>query len=173
MNNLNYEIVRSKRRTVAIEVCLDGTVKVRCPQKCSNREIEKFVAEHKAWIEKTVEQQRLRSYNRPAEPTADEVKALKQKAKTYIPKRVKYFEGLTGLKATSVKITSAKTRHGSCNAKNGLCFSWRLMLYPEDAIDYVIVHELAHTVHHNHSRRFWSLVQQIMPDYKERKRLLK
>ena len=78
-----------------------------------------------------------------------------------------------GLKPTSVKITSAKGRFGSCSAKNGLCFSWRLMAYPERAVRYVVVHELAHIAHHNHSPAFYALVEKYMPDYKERQKLLK
>ena len=61
----------------------------------------------------------------------------------------------------------------SCSGKNRLCFSWRLMDYPEEAIDYVVVHELAHIRHHNHSRDFYALVASILPDYKERQALLR
>lgn len=158
---------------MALEVSLDGSVTVRVPLKCSEREVEGFIEQHKVWIEKAKSRQQKRAANRPKEPTKEEISALKQKAKETIPLRVRYFEELTGLKASSIKITSAKARFGSCNAKNGLCFSYRLMLYPDSAIDYVIVHELCHTVHHNHSRQFWNLVAKIMPDFKKRQQLLK
>lgn len=170
---MQYKILRSKRRSVAIEVALDGSVIVRCPLRYSDKAIGAFVLQHKSWIEKTVDKQLSRSKMLPKEPTKDEQVLLKHRALEYIPQRVKYFENLTGLKATSVKITSAKKRFGSCNNKNGLCFSLRLMLYDKSAVDYVIIHELAHTVHHNHSKKFWQLVEQIMPDYKERIKLLK
>ncbi|MEG1614194.1 MAG: M48 family metallopeptidase, partial [Oscillospiraceae bacterium] len=74
---------------------------------------------------------------------------------------------------TAVKITSAEKRFGSCSGKNSLCFSYRLMQYPQDAIDYVIVHELAHIKHKNHSKNFYELIEQYMPDYKERNAILK
>jgi predicted metal-dependent hydrolase len=72
-----------------------------------------------------------------------------------------------------VKITSAKTRFGSCSGKNNICFSYILMQYPEQAIDYVVLHELAHTRHHNHGPKFWALVEKYMPDYKQRRQMLK
>ena len=62
---------------------------------------------------------------------------------------------------------------GSCSGKNSISFSWRLMQYPEAAIDYVVVHELAHIRHHNHSAAFYSFVEKILPDYRERARLLR
>ncbi|MBE6798583.1 MAG: M48 family metallopeptidase [Ruminococcaceae bacterium] len=173
MTDTDYKVLRSKRRTVALEVALDGSFTVRCPLKCTDREIAKFVEQHQSWIEKTRLRQLNRAADRPKEPTEEETKALKQKAKAVIPERVRYFEQLTGLRSTSVKITSARTRFGSCSMKNGLCFSYRLLLYPDDAVDYVIIHELCHTVHHNHSQKFWDLVERIMPDYKTRKKLLK
>lgn len=173
MSGLSYRVIRSKRKTVALEVSLNGAVTVRCPLKCSDGEIEKFVESHRGWILKTLEKQRIRANNRPKEPTAEEINILKKRAKEYIPVRVNYFEGLTGLKAESVKITSAKARFGSCGPKNNICFSYRLMLYPCDAVDYVIVHELCHTAEHNHGPNFWALVQSIMPDYKKRRNLLK
>ena len=78
-----------------------------------------------------------------------------------------------GLKYGRIKITSAKTRYGSCSIDKNICFSYMLMLYPEAARDYVIVHELCHLVHMNHGRKFYDLLAKFMPDYKERKRLLK
>lgn len=78
-----------------------------------------------------------------------------------------------GVSPTGIKITSAKKRFGSCSGKNSLCFSFMLMQYPEEAVDYVVVHELAHIRHHNHSRDFYRFIEKYMPDYKEREKLLK
>ena len=77
------------------------------------------------------------------------------------------------LTPASVKITSARTRFGSCSGKNSVCFSWYLMRYPDEAIDYVVVHELAHLRHHDHSPAFYALVERYLPDWRERMRLLK
>ena len=78
-----------------------------------------------------------------------------------------------GVEYGSVKITSAQKRFGSCSGKNNICYSYILMQYPIEAIEYVVVHELAHTVHHDHSRDFYNLIAEYMPDYKQREKLLK
>ena len=72
-----------------------------------------------------------------------------------------------------ITITSAKTRFGSCSSKGNISYSYRLMLYPEEAREYVVVHELAHLLEMNHSKRFYAVVEKYLPDYKLRRRLLK
>lgn len=96
----------------------------------------------------------------------------KQAAKL-IRERVAYFAKQFKLDIKSVRITSARTRWGSCSPKGTLSFSWRLLMTPPDVIDYVVVHELAHTIHHNHSTRFWDLVEKWMPDFRERRKQLR
>ena len=73
----------------------------------------------------------------------------------------------------TVTITGAEKRFGSCSARNSICFSWRLMQYPDEAVDYVVVHELAHIQEKNHGRAFYALVGRYMPDWRERRALLK
>ncbi len=170
---MQIEIIRSKKRkTLALEVRKSGVLTVRAPFKTADSVILKVIDEKREWIAKAFENIQRREQNHP-EPTADQIKQLKQIAKEYLPKAVEYYGNLMGLKPTSVKITSAKGRFGSCSGKNGICFSYRLMMYEKEAIDYVVVHELAHIKHHNHSASFWKLVEKYMPDYKERRRLLK
>ena len=96
----------------------------------------------------------------------------KQAAKI-IGERTALFAKRYQLPVEKIRITSARTRWGSCSPKNTLSFSWRLVMTPLDVIDYVVIHELAHTVHHNHSKRFWTLVGTWMPDYKERRKRLR
>ncbi len=86
---------------------------------------------------------------------------------------VKHYTDTYGFHHTGITVTGARTRWGSCSPSNRLCFSWRLILTPETVIDYVVVHELCHTVEKNHSARFWNKVGAILPDYKARKQLLK
>ena len=90
-----------------------------------------------------------------------------------LPPKVEHYAALMGVRPVGVTITAAKTRFGSCSAKNRLCFSLYLMRYPEDAVDYVVVHELAHIRHHNHSPAFYALVARFMPDYRRREALLR
>jgi len=97
----------------------------------------------------------------------------KKQAKAYIPQRVSRLAALYGFEYQRIRITSARTRWGSCSSRGTLSFTWRLVMAPEDMIDYVIVHELVHLRIHNHSREFWTQVGLLMPDYKEKRLWLK
>lgn len=169
---MTYEIVRSRRRTVALEVTREGRVLVRAPLRMPQGEIERFVASHAAWLEKAQAKVAARLAAHPP-LTEQETAALRQRAKELLPDRVAHYAAIMGVTPTSVKITSARTRFGSCSGKNGICFSLYLMQYPEEAIDYVVVHELAHIRHHDHSPAFYAEVAKVLPDYKERMKLLK
>ena len=169
---MTYEIVRSRRRTVALEVTREGRVLVRVPLRMPQGEIERFVASHAAWLEKAQAKVAARQAAHPP-LTEQEIAALRQRAKEVLPGRVAHYAAIMGVTPTSVKITSARTRFGSCSGKNGICFSLYLMQYPEAAIDYVVVHELAHIRHHDHSPAFYAEVAKVLPDHKERMKLLK
>lgn len=171
VKKLNYTVKRSYRKTVGLEVKRDCTVLVRAPYGMSGAEIDKFVTKYSGWIEEKLSAVRKRADLDERIDAREE--ELRLAAKERIPWLVSEYSDIMGLKPTSVKITSAKGRFGSCGAKNGLCFSWRLMAYPERAVRYVVVHELAHIAHHNHSPAFYALVEKYMPDYKERQKLLK
>ena len=166
-----YQIIRSSRRTLGLQV-KDGSVLVRAPYFVSDTKIRQFVAEHEAWIEKTIQKQQNRAAAYP-EPTESERKAYIQQAKTILPERVSYYSRIMGLYPTGIRITGAKTRFGSCSSNGRLCFSWRLMRYPPEAIDYVVVHELAHLRHMNHGPAFHALVESVLPDHRQRRSLLR
>ncbi|MCL2816165.1 MAG: M48 family metallopeptidase [Oscillospiraceae bacterium] len=87
--------------------------------------------------------------------------------------KVGKYAGFMNVKPAAVKITSAKTRWGSCSGRDNLNFSWRLVMADENVIDYVVVHELSHIKEHNHSPHFWKIVENVLPDYKERQNKLK
>jgi len=93
-------------------------------------------------------------------------------AQRHISERVQKYSSQYNIPFEKIRITSAERRWGSCNNKGNLRFSWRLAMAPQDVIDYVIVHELAHIKHLNHSRAYWQEVIAIMPDFKDRKRWL-
>lgn len=169
---MDYEIVRSKRRTLALQLMPDGRVLVRAPLRVSEDSISKFVQSHELWLARAKERQAARQAKYP-EPTEEERKALIAKAKAVLPSRIAHFSALLGLSPTAVRITSAKTRFGSCSGKNSLSFSWRLMQYPDEALDLVVAHELCHIAHHNHSPAFYALLASVLPDYKERMKLLR
>lgn len=170
---LEYTVRRSSRKTLSLEITRDLTVLVRSPLRLPKHEIDRFVEGHAGWIVQHLEKQRLHLENGPFRPlTAAEEDTLRRRAKEYLPGRVALFSRLMGLTPTGLKITGAQKRYGSCSGKNSLCFSFRLMLCPPEAIDLVVVHELAHIRHKNHSREFYDCIASILPDYIARRKLL-
>ena len=167
-----YRLVRSGRRTLALEITRECEVVVRAPMRLSQSRIDQFVADHGDWIAEHLERQRRRRAAHP-EPTEEERREYIRRAREELPGRVARYAALMGLTPAGVAVTGARTRFGSCSGKNRLCFSWRLMQYPEAAIDYVVVHELAHIRHKDHSRAFYACVEQVLPDWRERRELLR
>ena len=169
----NFELIRSRRRTLALEITKDCRVLVRAPLRLSKAKIDAFVSSHEAWIQTHLEQQRQRAASAPPPPTPEEITTLKARARAILPEKVAYWSQKMGVRPTGLKITTARKRYGSCSGKNSLCFSCFLMNCPEEAIDLVVVHELCHIREKNHGPRFYALLEQYLPDYKERKKLLK
>ena len=166
----DYTLIRSKRKSVAIQVDVDCNIIVRAPLRLSQKEIDKILLDKKSWLEKTIISQREKKQELK-EYSDDEIKLLRKKAKGIIPQKVEYYANIMQVQPLSVKINSAKKRYGSCSGTNNLNFSLYLMDKDERFIDYVVVHELAHIKHHNHSKEFYSFIEQFMPDYKERMKL--
>ena len=169
---MDYTLIRSRRKTLAIQVKPDLTVVVRAPQRTSLKAIDAFVAKQADWLSRALARQQASLLAHP-EPDAQALAALKAQAAAHIPERVAHFAALMGLEPRGVKITAARTRFGSCSGKNSFCFSCRLMEYPSVAIDYVVVHELAHIVHKNHGKDFYALVAAYLPDWQSRRTLLR
>lgn len=168
---MDYKLIRSKRKTIELSIGDDFVPLVKAPLKMSTEDIEKFVSKHQKWIEKHV--LKKREHAEKFSLNDEEIIVLKTKALPYLTERTDYFAKIMGVKPTGIKITSAEKRFGSCNAKNSICYSWRLMQYPAEAIDYVVVHELAHIKHKNHGKEFYRLIENFLPDYKNREKLLK
>ena len=164
-----YTLIFSERRTLSLELRPDGQVVVRAPRSVSEAEVAAWVASKEGWLNK----QRERLSSLPPPPTEEQIRSWRCQAEREIPARVARWAEIIGVRPHSVKITAAKKRFGSCSGKNGLCFSLYLMAYPPEAIDYVVVHELCHIVHKNHSARFHSLVKCYLPDAEARRALLR
>jgi predicted metal-dependent hydrolase len=168
----NYQFVRSHRKTLSLEITKDCAVLVRAPMRISTADIDAFVRAHEDWISTHLDVQRRRREAAPPPPTAEEITALKAKARIVLPQKVAYYAQKMGVAPQGVKITAARTRYGSCSARNSLCFSCFLMDCPEEAIDLVVVHELSHIRHKNHGPQFYQQLSGVFPDWKERKKLL-
>jgi predicted metal-dependent hydrolase len=209
------QLIRTKRKTIALIVRPDGSLLVRAPLRATNHSIQEFVSKNSQWIQKTrarikaVAPTPARQYvpgeefeylgiSYPLEIIENQNKFLlledgkfklsaavqdkaasvfehwyKEQARQILNERVEFFAQQNGFRYSKVGITSARTRWGSCSANGALNFSWRLIQAPMEAVDYVVVHELVHTVIHNHSRKFWSRMEQTMPDYGERRKWLR
>ncbi len=169
MKEICYRIIRSSRRTVAIQIQTDGTVLVRCPYSMSDSRVEGLVVSKERWIRKKLAQQ-------PAQiqqMSREQVRTLADKALQYIPQRVAYYAGVMGVTYGRVTIRNQHTRWGSCSSKGNLNFNCLLMLAPAQVVDYVVVHELCHRLHMNHSAAFWETVAKHMPDYTQWRKWLK
>lgn len=168
---MEIKVIKSKRKTISLSVDDNLNAVVRAPYGVSNEKINDFVENNREWL--MIATERKKAQLERTDLSDEEIQDLIHLAKDVIPKRVEYYSQIMNLCPTGIKITKAKKRFGSCNGKNSLCFSCFLMKYPMEAVDYVVVHELAHIKHHNHSKDFYNLINHYMPDYKQRENLLK
>lgn len=161
------EIIRSKRKTMSAEIQPDGKVLVRAPMKLPGREIERFLTEKSKIIEKHVQKRFAEneefSHTRPF--TSAEIRKMADMAVEIIPQRVAYFAELMGVKYNRITIRNQKTRWGSCTAGGNLNFNCLLVMTPPEVLDSVVVHELCHILHRDHSKAFYADVYKVFPDY--------
>ena len=169
----DVNIIRSNRKTIAIEIKSDCTVIVRAPIGMGNGEIQRFISDKACWIEKHLAMAGQKQTITMDKLTDAEIRELADMAMQDILVRVKRFAPLIGVTVGKVTIRSQKTRWGSCSAKGNLNFNCLLMLCPEEVRDYVVVHELCHRKEMNHSARFWAEVEKTLPDYPYRRKWLK
>jgi predicted metal-dependent hydrolase len=204
------QLIRSKRRTISLEINQDGSLIVRAPQHAPIEEIHTLVNSKKNWIIK--KQNLAYELAQEAPPkqfvsgemflylgklhqlniVADQVDPLvlngnfllaaesqrsarqvfeiwyRKQAAQVIKPRTAILAEQNGFTVSIIRINGAKTRWGSCGPKGSLNFPYRLVMAPEDVIDYVIIHELVHLRTRDHSKSYWRVVQGIMPDYKTR-----
>lgn len=179
MDHTDYEItlIRSRRKSLAIEITPELQVVVRAPARMPVREINAFVQEKDDWIrahlQQMAEKKRLREQYREQALSKEELQELATQAMKLIPQKVHYYAQIIGVTYGRVTIRNQRTRWGSCSGKGNLNFNCLLLLMPEEVLDYVVVHELCHRKEMNHSARFWEEVEKILPDYRQRRKWLK
>lgn len=174
-SQISYQIIRSSRKTMSLEIKADGSVVVRAPLRLSEAKIQKFVEEKQEWILKNLEkiQKRDAQKENVQKLSTLERQHLQNKACVVIPRRVAYYAEKLGVSYGKITLRQQKTRWGSCAANGNLNFNWLLILAPPEVLDYVVVHELCHRREMNHSQAFWKEVEKILPDYRERQKWLK
>lgn len=173
---LEIIVKKSFRKTISLSIEDDGVVLVRAPSFLSNARIEKFVQSKEAWLKKSLKKvkdrkEKAKEFNALLDP--NKTKEYRERARTLLTERIDYFAEKHGLEYSRIRISSAKTRWGSCNRNNGLNFNWKLLFTPPDVQDYLVVHELAHTIHKDHQASFWRFVKIMHPNYKESQKWLK
>jgi len=202
--NYKYDVVRSSRKSIAVIISTENKITVRCGWDVRLEQIEKFLDEKSAWIEKTVLQNSKKLafnddvleyrkiyvagktvplvYGTENRIDADCVSVINNECiepifiKVYsdnFKTRVGQWALKSKLSPASVSVKNYKGRWGCCDANNNLIFNYKLFMLPHGLQDYVIVHELCHTICHNHSHAFWRLVEEIMPDYLQRRKELR
>ena len=164
-------VIRSKRKTLAIQVTPDGQVIVRAPLRMSRAKIDEFLAEKRLWIEKHLAE----SAGTGSEPpfTDEEIRALADRALAEIPPLVRRLAPSAGVDYGQITIRNQRTRWGSCSSAGNLNFNCLLVLCPPEVMEYVVVHELCHRLHMDHSAAFWKEVERVCPEYKEARAWLK
>lgn len=129
-----YKLIRSKRKSISLEISKNLDIIVRSPYGFPKSEIDRFVTSKNDWITKNLEKIKARTEKYPSQVSEDEVKSLIEKAKKILPDKVAYYSKLMNLYPTALKITAAKTRFGSCSGKDSICFSYLLMRYPDEPL---------------------------------------
>lgn len=157
-----YPIIRSNRKTIAIQITPDGQVVVRCPRGVSDSRVREFVHAKTPWI-----RCHLAKLPAPAPKfTAEEIRALKSTAAAFLPQLAAHHAPRMGVTYGSITIRAQRTRWGSCSARGNLSFNALLALVPPEVAEYVVVHELCHRRHMDHSTAFWQEVEAFLPNYR-------
>ncbi len=205
---MQYQVIKSKRKTMAIVIKPDGMVVIRAPLKTTIKNISELINKYQHWIERKLSQtNNIQKHNtelyflgrayqlemledkfsnvelgiNTIKSYADSIEEhkiklidwYKSQAKLLVMPLLDKYQKLLALKPQSIKITTAKGRWGSCNSKGNLCFSYRVAMLPEFVIEYIVIHELCHLRHLNHSSLFWELVASTYPQYKSAEKWLK
>ncbi len=164
---ITYTLIRTKRKTLTLQINIHWDLIVRSPLKVSLKQIEEFIMKKINWIQK----HKIQIQNKTPKKilSANEIKFHKKTLKEYIIPRVQLLWQWKNLpQITSIKITQSEWRWGSCSSKNWLCFSYRLAEFIDSPfIDAIIIHELAHLIEKNHQKPFWNLVYSWMPEYEK------
>ena len=169
--DISYTLIRSSRKTISIVIRPNGEVEVRCPRRCSKRDVDAFLLSKEDWIRKHLETIAARPQIPALSP--EQLRELAKQAAEVLPERVQHFANIMGVTVGRITIRSQRTRWGSCSAQGNLNFNCLLMLCPEEVRDYVVIHELCHRKHLNHSADFWAEVERYCPDYRIHRKWLK
>ena len=175
MSEPSYRVVRSRRKTLSLEITPRGEVLVRAPLHTSAAVIRGFVEGKRSWLEKHLARVRARMAAAEAGQrlTEEERNDLRERARPVFEARADHFAPLLGVSRGKITVRTQRSRWGSCSAAGNLSFNALLLLAPPEVLDYVVVHELCHRKEMNHSPRFWAEVERLAPDWKQHRKWLR
>ncbi len=163
----NAEMIRSRRKTVSLQIAEDGHLIVRAPLRCSDKDIVSFIERSEKWIK--THTAKVLQHNRELEQlesfSEQDIHDMAQKALEAIPERVKFYAEKLGVTYGRITIRNQRTKWGSCTSKGNLNFNCLLMAAPPEVLDSVVVHELCHLLHMNHSKEFYTAIYSVFSDY--------
>lgn len=168
-----YTLRKSKRsKHLRLRIYGDGRVVMTAPWWLSGRVIEKFFKDKSEWIrEKLDGLKRVRP--QASKFTREDYLARKEEARVLVEERIAHYNAIYGFPLNRISIRHQKTRWGSCSSRKNISINYKIIYLPQAMQDYLIVHELCHLRELNHSPKFWALVAQTVPDYREVKRALR
>lgn len=175
LEKIEYIIKKSRRTTISVQITPDQKLLVKAPAYTSIKEVEDFLREKRDWIIKQINRTKVTSQQAAQMGILSdkEIRKLKRDAKKIIPERVEYYAKLSGITYNRIFIRLQKSRWGSCSVEGNLNFNALLALMPLGVLDSVVVHELCHRRHMDHSKAFYDEVLEIFPDYKKWDKWLK
>jgi len=171
-----YEVRLSRRaKRMSFVVHWNGRCELILPErkKISKWAISLFIRSHHGWIVRNILKQQKKADKIPLQHQGIPVKVVSEKSLETVQSYIDHYCSIYAFKPKGTKVRSYKTRWGSCSQNNQLRFHYKLSLLSNELIEYVVIHELCHTIHFNHSKQFWSLVEEFCPQYKERRKKLK
>jgi len=172
----NYRLIRSRRTTLSLTLNDNGVVIIRAPYILSIKSVENFIIKKQNWIKR---KQILIKKNRAEKErfnmlvNKENLANIKKSAKGKLLNQLDCLSKKHRYPYSTMRLSGAKTRWGSCSSRNSINLNWKIMFAPPQVIDYLIIHELVHTKHKNHKKVFWEAVKKIHPTYKNDNKWLK
>jgi predicted metal-dependent hydrolase len=161
-------VTRAHTNRLSVKIEPNGTIEATIPWYATLIALRSLIEKNRHILRKNLKKlPEIKCYSEV------EIKQIRQKARRFIPARVDFLARKFGFKYGKVSLRNQKTRWGSCSSQNNISLNIALVLLRPALIDYVILHELAHTQHKNHSAEFWNSLERISPDYKRLRRELK
>ena len=176
--NINYILKTSRRAKQArLVVYCDGSLMATKPWKMSEKTVEEFIIKKANWILSKMEHfkqfKKNNFFERDSKGEREKYLKHRNEALEFVKERVNYYGRICKVKFNKITVKNQKTKWGSCSKKRNLNFNYKILLLPRHIADYIVVHELCHLKEFNHSKRFWNLVAEIIPDYLEIRKEIK